>query len=210
LQFFSLSTLFEVVFALGPLRGLFYTREFNMMATFSARALLLSLALGAAPAFALPLMDMRADDLLAIAPEFSKSLNMTPNQLTLWRQVEGRSRAILRERQLRRERMQLQARTQLDGANVELRDLGAALDAEAAASSAEDKQLRELWLTVNDALDDKQRHQVAAFVADQMMRVPDSAVPHRAPQDEGEGGGHGRGGAGHGKRGGGMGGGTSR
>jgi hypothetical protein len=161
-------------------------------ATF-VRALLLSLALGAVPAFALPLMDMRADDLLAMAPDLSKSLNLNANQQTLWHQVEARSRALLRERQARREHLQQQAKSLLEGADVELRGLGAAIDAEAAADSAEDRQLRELWLSVNDALDDKQRRQVAAFVAEQMLRVPESEAVHPAPQGHPDGAGRGRG-----------------
>ncbi|MFL6672705.1 MAG: hypothetical protein ACJ8LG_05350 [Massilia sp.] len=172
------------------------------------RSLALALALGAAaPAFSLPLMDMRADDLLALAPEFAKSLNLNANQQTLWHQVEGRSRAILRERQARRERLQQQAAAQLGKANVELRELGKALDEEAAAAGAEDKQLRELWLTVNDALDDTQRRKVATLVTEQMMRVPDSGPPHNSAPARPDAAGHGRGGMGHGRggAGGGMG-----
>lgn len=207
---FSLSPLlFEVVFARGPLRGLFSVRDIYMKTTCLARTVLLALALaGATPAFALPLMDMRADDLLAMAPELRKSLNLNPNQQTLWQQVEGRSRTILRERQARRERLQQQAKTTLGAPGVELRDLGKALGEEETAGSAEDRQLRELWLSVNDALDDKQRRQVADFVVEQMMRVvPEAAAPHAAPQAKGEGG-RGRGGMGHGRMGGGIGGGT--
>jgi hypothetical protein len=177
-----------------------------MTTTSFARAILLTLALaGSAPAFAVPLMDMHASDLLALAAEFRKSLNLDANQQTLWQQVEGRSRAILRERQARRERLQQQASTALGAPGVELRDLGKALDAEAAASSAEERQLRELWLTVNDALDDKQRRQVAELVAEQMERVPQTAAPHAAAQSRGDGARAG-GGMGHGRRGGGLGG----
>jgi hypothetical protein len=179
-----------------------------------ARVLLLSLALaGTAPAFALPLMDMRPDVLLAMAPDFRKSLNLNANQQTLWQQVEGKSRSILRERQSRREKLQQQAKTLLEGANVELRDLGKLVDAEQDASNAEDKQMRELWLTVNDALDDNQRRQVITFVTEQMLRV-DGPEGHGAPGGKeeggrGRGGMHGRGGmgGGMGRPGGGMGGG---
>jgi hypothetical protein len=175
-----------------------------MKRTSFARAILLALALaGSAPVLAVPLMDMQADDLLPLASEFRKSLNLNANQQTLWQQVESRTRAVLRERQARRERLQQQARTALGAPGVELRELGKALDAEAAASSAEDRQLRELWLTVNDALDDRQRRQVADLVAEQMERVPQAAVPQAAPQPRGERAG---GGMGHGRRGGGLGG----
>jgi hypothetical protein len=166
-----------------------------------ARACLFALAIGsAAPSFAVPLMDMRVDDLLFMSTDVKKSLNLTPNQQTLWNQMEGRSRSILRERQRRREALQEQARTLLAKPDVELRDLNRAVEAEAAATNAEDKQLREAWLEVNDALDDKQRAQVVTFVGEQLMRVvPDGHPGGERGGERGSGGrpggmgGHGRG-----------------
>jgi hypothetical protein len=179
--------------------------EHSMKKNSLARAVLLSLALaGSTPAFALPLMDLRPDVLLAMAPDFHKSLNLNANQQTLWQQVEGKSRAILRERQARREKLQQQASAGLDKPSAELREVGALLDAEEAASAAENRQLRELWLTVNDALDDNQRRQVVVFVTEQMQRV-DGPEGH-APAGKEEGG-RGRGGRGRGGMSGGMGGG---
>jgi hypothetical protein len=178
-----------------------------MKKTSMVRALVLALALGAAaPGFAVPLMDMRADDLLAMAPDFRKSLNLTPNQQTLWLQVEGRSHAILRERQARRERLQREMAALLEHPGVELRELNARIDAEAGLAGAEDKQLRELWLMMNDALDDKQRQLVAAFVAEQMLRVaPENAAPRTTREGRGDTRGEGGGRHGAGRRGGAMG-----
>jgi hypothetical protein len=181
-----------------------------MKKTSLARAVLLSLALaGAAPAFALPLMDLRPDVLLAMAPDFHKSLNLNANQQTLWQQVEGKSRSVLRERQARREKLQQQGKALLDKPGAELRELGALVDAEETATLAEDKQLRELWLTVNDALDDNQRRMVATFVGEQMQRVDGgegrSGPGAREEGGRGRGGMRGRGGAGMGGMGGGMG-----
>lgn len=169
-----------------------------------ARACLFALAVGAAaPALAVPLMDLRMEDLLFISNDVKASLKLTPNQQTLWNQVEGRSRTILRDRQRRREALQEQARTLVAKPNVELRDLNAAVELEAATTAAEDKQLRELWLGVNDALDDKQRAQVATFVGEQLMRVIPEGRPSGGEHSGGERGngggrmgGHGRGGMG--------------
>ena len=58
--------------------------------------------------------------------DVKKSLKLNANQQTLWNQVEGRSRAILRERQRRREALQEQAKTLLARPDVELRDLNRA------------------------------------------------------------------------------------
>ena len=175
-----------------------------------ARACLLAFAIGsAAPSFAVPLMDMRVEDLLFMSADVKKSLNLTPNQQTLWNQIEGRSRAILRERQRRREALQEQAKTMLAKPEVELRDLNRAVEAEAVATNTEDKQLREAWLEVNDALDDKQRAQVATFVGEQLMRVvPEGRPGGERGNERGNGGGRpgGMGGHGRGGMGGGMGG----
>jgi uncharacterized membrane protein YgcG len=205
ISFFSLSTL-EVVFAHDPLRGHFFAQEFVMRL---ARTLLFSLALGAAvPSFAVPLMDMRAEDLLPMASEFKKSLNLTPNQQTLWNQVEGRSRTILRERQRRRETLQEQAKTVLAKPDVELRDVSKAIEAEQSMADAEDKQLRDLWRGLNAALAAQPRAPGAGRRGVQMRRVGPEGRPGGGGGERGGkpgGGGHGRGGPGGGM--GGMGGG---
>lgn len=179
------------------------------MPTRLIRACLFACALGATgSALAVPLMDMRAEDLLPMTSEFKKSLNLNANQQTLWQQVESRSRAVLRERQHRREALQDQAKTLLAKPDVELRELNALVEAESAAAVQEDRQLRELWLSLNDALDDAQRRQVAALVNEQLLRV----VPEGRPAGEhsggkgGERGGRGMGGHGRGGMGGGAGG----
>jgi len=170
------------------------------------RACLFALAVGSTnPSFAVPLMDMRAEDLVPMASQFKQSLNLDANQQTLFSQVEGRSRAVLRERLHRREALQEQAKAILAKPDVELRDLNKLVEAESAASGGEDKQLRELWLGLNDALTDKQRAQVATLLNEQLLRV----VPEGRPSGErgsGEGGNRGMGGRG-GHRGG-MGGGN--
>ena len=178
-----------------------------MMTTRFARACLFAFAVGATvPAFAVPLMDMRAEDLLFMSADVKTSLNLTPNQQTLWNQMEGRSRAMLRERQRRREALQEQAKAMMAKPDVELRDLDKAVEAEAATTAVEDKQLREAWLEVNDALDDKQRARVATFVGEQLMRVVPDGHPggerggdHAGQRERGSHmGGHGRGGMGGG------------
>jgi hypothetical protein len=166
-----------------------------MKTTKIARTVLLALALGtAAPGFAVPLMDMHAEDLLPMAQDFRQALHLTPNQQTLWQKVEGRSREILRERQSRREKLQQEAGTLLARQGVELREVNAKIEAEAGLTAAEDKQLRELWLTMNDALDDKQRQQVATFVTEQMMRVAHADGPRGERPAGGRGEGRGEGG----------------
>jgi hypothetical protein len=171
----------------------------------STRALAMALIAGACvSALATPVMEMRAEDLLPMVSEVKKSLNLTPNQQTLWHQVEGSSRAILRERQSRRERLQASLKAALPGTKVELRELNGAIEAESAASAQEEKQLRELWLGVNDALDESQRQQVATLISEQLMRVADSDQHHAAPGSKEEGGGQHRG-MGRGKPGGGRG-----
>lgn len=172
------------------------TSETTKLMLKCARGLLLTSALAfllpAAPAFAVPVSEMRAEDLLAMAAEFRKELNLNANQATLWQQTENRTRALLRERTSRRERMQAALRPALDGKSVELRELVGGVDAEAAASAAEEKQLRAWWLDVNDALDETQRKQVAVFLAEQMQRVEGGQRGERGERPK-EGGGPPRG-----------------
>lgn len=160
-------------------------------------AALAAALLVAGTACALPMMEMRAQDLLMMAPALKESLKLNANQQTLWQQTESRTRALLRERQSRTERMQAATLQALQGKEVELRDMTAALDAESALELAEEKQLREWWLTVNDALDETQRRAVAVFLAEQLQRKPEGpGGGGGAPRGEG-GGGH-RGGPGGG------------
>lgn len=158
------------------------------------------LSAAALPAMALPLMDLHLEDLLPMAPDFKKELNLNANQATLWQQTESRSRQIMRDRLSRRQKLQEAMASALTAKQVELRDLVGAVDAETATSAAEEKQMREWWLTVNDALNETQRRQVAEFLGEQLMRVADSGNrPARDKEDAPvKSGGHHRGGAGGG------------
>ena len=127
---------------------------------------------------AVPIAEMRLEDLLPMAPDFRMELKLNANQTTLWQQVEGKTRQLLRERKARRERLQAAVTQGLQAPRLELRDMLAGLDNESALSLAEEKQVREWWLSVNDALDEQQRQMVAQFIAGQMARVMDAAVPH--------------------------------
>ena len=128
-------------------------------------------------ASAVPIAEMRLEDLLPMAPDFRTELKLNANQTTLWQQVEGKTRQLLRERKARRERLQAGVTQGLQAPRLELRDLLAGLDNESTQSLAEEKQLREWWLSVNDALDEQQRQMVAQFIAGQMARVMDAAAP---------------------------------
>jgi hypothetical protein len=139
---------------------------------------------GAAPSYAVPVESIHAEELIAMAPDLRKSLSLNANQQTLWGQVDSRSHAILRARATRRDKLHSLARSVVTTPSPELRTLGTAMDAEDAAVQAEDKQLRDMWLTVNDALDEKQRLMVAQFIGEQLERV-ESGPMHSEPRDSG-------------------------
>jgi hypothetical protein len=166
------------------------------------RHLSLAFLLGttALTASAVPIAEMRLEDLLPMAPDFRTELKLNANQTILWQQVEGKTRQLLRERKARRERLQVGMTQGLQAPRLELRDLLAGLDNESTQSLAEEKQVREWWLSVNDALDEQQRQMVAQFIAGQMARVTDAAVPRSesrgAPGGEHSGRKGGKGGAG--------------
>jgi hypothetical protein len=167
----------------------------------TARRLTLAFLLAGASvsSFAIPLADMRVEDLILMGPDFKTELALNANQATLWNQIDAKTRQLIRERTSRRDRLQAAVQKGLDAPNIELRDMVGALNAETDTSAAEQKQLREWWLTVNDALNETQRRAVATFFAEQILRVDGSgpSPSERKPDDSGKkAGGHGRGGMG--------------
>jgi hypothetical protein len=178
--------------------------EFHMRSTLFLRGVAGALLCGAllAPAFAVPVMEMRAEDFLPMAADLKQQLKLNANQQTLWQQTESRTRNLLRERKARRERLQAAAQAAAQTPGVELREVSRAVDAEADTSMGEEKLLREWWLTMNDALDETQRGVVAQQVNEHLLRVQDNGGPGRGERRE-EGGDH-RGGGG--RKGGGQGG----
>lgn len=137
-------------------------------------------------------MDLRAEQLMSAANEIKNSLVLTPNQQTLWQQTSWKARVLLNARQSRREKLQAELKARLSAPETDLRDLAVMIDEEAKASADEDKQLRELWLTVNDALDDRQRTIVLQFLLDQLDRSDDEGRGPRAGRGNGSPGGMGR------------------
>lgn len=167
-----------------------------MQQRFPLRRLAALLALCASAAYATPVMDVRVDQLMFAANELKGTLALTPNQLTLWTQATSKAGAIVRARQQRREKLHAAARARLADAQVELREVAAAVEAEADLSAGEDKQLRALWLDVTDGLSDKQRAQVTAELMSILDRVD---APDRAPRGGRDSGGP-PGGAMHGRK----------
>jgi len=131
---------------------------------------------------AIPVMDVELDDLMAQASDVKKSLSLTPNQQSFWGQVESKMRAIAEGRRRRRGQLQADMKKGLNDPKAELRDLAKILDAEADLSHQENKQLRELFLTVNDALDDSQRQKILLLLSDHLQRVDDTGNDTKCEQ----------------------------
>lgn len=157
---------------------------------------------------AVPITEWRADDLLMQAAEAKKELALTDNQNLLWEQSVRKTRAILRLRKERRDALDAAARKAAAEPGAELRTLAAPLQDDAASLHDEDKELREIWFTMNDALDDRQRALVLARVKSMLERqAPGPSGEGRPDRGSGkpEGGIRGRGGPGGGNIGIGMG-----
>lgn len=123
-------------------------------------------------AYAVPVADWRADDLLMQAPEIKKELGLTENQNLLWEQSMRKTRAILRLRKERRDELDAASKKLAAEPGAELRTLARALADDAALVHDEDKELRETWFTMNDALDDRQRTLVLARFRSILERQP--------------------------------------
>jgi hypothetical protein len=138
-------------------------------------------------ALAIPAMDAQLDDLMMQAIDVKQSLNLTPNQQTLWRQVEGKMHAIAEARRRRRDQLQSDMRKGVADSTTELRDLAKQFEVEEDLSYQENKQLRELFLTVNDALDDVQRKRILVLLSDQLQRVVDQETVAKCAQPKARG-----------------------
>lgn len=123
-------------------------------------------------AYAVPVTDWRADDLLMQAPDIRKELGLTDNQNLLWEQSMRKTRAILRLRKERRDDLDAAAKKLANEPSAELRGLAGALADDAAMIHDEDKELREIWFTMNDALDERQRGLVQARFRSILERQP--------------------------------------
>lgn len=123
-------------------------------------------------AYAVPVTDWRADDLLMQAPDIKKELGLTDNQNLLWEQSMRKTRAILRLRKERRDELDAAAKKLANEPSAELRGLAGALADDAAMIHDEDKELREIWFTMNDALDERQRGLVLARFRSILERQP--------------------------------------
>jgi flagellar biosynthesis chaperone FliJ len=166
----------------------------GLIACFAAAlALLLS-----SSAHAIPVMNAELDDFMAQAAEVKNSLSLSPNQQHLWSQVEAKMRAIAEARRRRRAQLQTDMKKGLSDPRAELRDLAKTLDVEYEQSHQENKQLRELFLTVNDALDDNQRQKILVLLADQLQRVDDAGSESKCELPKAPSTGRPRGGAGPG------------
>jgi hypothetical protein len=145
-------------------------------------SLIVTLMALSSSAYAIPAMDVELGDLLPQAGDVKESLNLTPNQRILWGQVESKMRAIAEERRRRRDHLQTDLKNGVADSKTELRDLAKKFDLEANLSEQENKQLRELFLTVNDALDDSQRQKILVLLSEQLQRVPDQVNETKCEQ----------------------------
>lgn len=149
-------------------------------------------------AYAVPVTDWRADDLLVQAADIREELGLTDNQDLLWEQSMRKTRAILRLRKERRDALDGASRQLAAEPGAELRSLARALADDAASVHDEDKELREIWFTMNDALDDRQRALVLArfrSILERQPSGPDGGEGRRAGgRREGGRGGRGPGG----------------
>ncbi len=148
------------------------------------RLCLFALCICSASVLAIPALEISSEILLYQLPELKKLLKLNPNQLILWQQSETTTRALLRTQTSRRKQVSERVRQMLDVSGVDLRDIDKNIAAETSLSQQENGQLREIWLTVNDALDDSQRAVVVHFLKEQLARSIDSGE-HNEQGDRG-------------------------
>lgn len=127
-------------------------------------------------ALAFPVMDIPIEDFVLRDGDFKDALQLDANQQTLWTQVETKMRDIVRVRQKRREKLQADFKSALSDPRTESRALFKKLDEETAVSTQENKDLRELWLDIDDALSDSQRKIVFSRLQSRMERSEEGGM----------------------------------
>ncbi len=123
--------------------------------------------------FAATTFDIPSESLFKQSIELQQRLNLTANQRMLWFQVEAKAKDIVRERQARRDRLQSELRTSLNSPG-ELRELSKQIAMEEDTALKEARRLRELWLDLDDALDEPQRARLHVAMWEQINQI-DSA-----------------------------------
>ena len=122
---------------------------------------------------AMQVMEFRAETLLLNTSQLAANLNLNPNQQILWQKTEAKLQGIMHQRAIRREHLQSELETAMGGSAIELRDLNSKIEQEEQISMQENKNIREISLTLNDALDDQQRSVLQAFLLEQLLARPD-------------------------------------
>ena len=145
-------------------------------------AILASLWLGSA--WAAPAFDLPGETLLAQSSELRSRLNLNASQAGAWLQAESRTRAMLRERRARRERLQMDMESALANNQNGLAELASRIDADESQSLEENRSLRQGWLHIFESLDAAQRRTVAETLHAQLEPQPTQTSPApRAAED---------------------------
>lgn len=150
----------------------------------------------AGSAYAIDVWEFNAQDVLPILTEFKSTAKLSPNQQTLWLQMEAKTKAILRTREDRRHEIQSGIKRRLQEKSPELRDFVTLLNQDEKISAEENQALREYWMTIYDALNDVQRDMLAVLLNDQLVRVADKPREIKSSGEKPSGTGH-RGGKGN-------------
>ena len=159
------------------------TRHFVQIGLFAASML-------TASAYAVDVWEFSAQDVLPILTEFKSTSKLSANQQTLWLQMEAKTKAILRIREDRRHEIQSSIKKRLQEKSPELRDLVPSMNRDDEVSAQENQELRESWMTVYDALNDRQRDMLTVLISDQLARVADKPREIKANSEKPEGTGH--------------------
>ena len=174
--------------------------SFSMIKTISISLFASAAIFCGSSAGAMQVMEFRAETLLLNSAQLKTSLNLNPNQQTLWQQTEAKLHGVIHQRDIRQGRLQSEFETVLSNSVVELRDLNSKIDQEEQITLRENKEIREICLTLYDALDDQQRSVLQAFLLEQLLARPDqkkdSAASNPSNNTRKSGSGHSRGGMG--------------
>jgi len=126
-----------------------------------------------------PVLDISGDEMLRQAADLRLQLNLSAAQASAWLQTEAKTREVLREQKARRERLQIELREQVNGAQFNVGTLASRLDSEDALLQDERRILRLTWISVLKGLNETQERQFREFLR---AALDASSMERPAPQ----------------------------
>jgi len=125
----------------------------------------------ATPSFAMPQMGDQGETMHLQLRQLHDSLKLTEQQELLWKRAATESHDKMKLRQAEHQQAIGEVKAVLNDPQADLRALSGKMDARREMAEKESKETRELWLSVYDSLDVKQREMARRFLLERVEHM---------------------------------------